>query len=46
MEIDQEIENFIKSISHLWEKEPLDGDATEKITNKILSELDFINANQ
>ena len=42
MKIDQEIENFIKSISHLWDKEPLDGDATEGIANKILNELNYI----
>ena len=43
--IDQEIENFIKSIEHLWEDEPLDGDETEEIANMILAELNYVNGN-
>ena len=43
--IDQEIENFIISIRKLWHEEPLDGDATQEIANKVLKELDHINAN-
>ena len=44
--IDKEIEQFIHSIKDLWKGEPLDGDETEDITNKILIELDYINANE
>ena len=44
--IDKEIETFILSISHLWKEEPLDGDETEKIASRILTELDHINANE
>jgi len=43
--IDKEIEDFIKSIQDIWNEEPLDGDDTEKISKRILSELDFQNAN-
>ena len=48
--IDQEVENFIKSISDLWtgkefDEEALDGDETEEIANKVLVELDTINGN-
>ena len=44
-DIDEEIEDFINSISDLWEDEPLDGDETEKIASKILAELNQTNGN-
>ena len=49
--IDQEVENFINSISDLWTsdkfgKEALDGDETEEIANKVLAELDEVNGNK
>jgi len=44
--INQEIENFINSISHLWVKEPLDGDGTQEIADAVLNELDYINGNE
>jgi hypothetical protein len=43
--IDQEIVNFISSISDLWKDEALDGDETEKIANLVLGELNFQNGN-
>ena len=43
--IDQEIETFVVSIRDLWRNEPLDGDDTERISNKVLAELDYINGN-
>ena len=43
--IDEEIEDFIGSISDLWGDEPLDGDETEEIANKILAELNQRNGN-
>lgn len=43
--IDKEIENFIKSISDLWKEEALDGDQTQEIVNKLLSELNYRNGN-
>lgn len=43
--IDQEVETFIKSISDLWKEEPLDGDETREIADKILAELNHINGN-
>lgn len=43
--IDAEIEDFINSISDMWKEEALDGDETEEISNKVLAELDDINAN-
>ena len=43
--IDEEIEDFIKSISDLCEDEPLDGDETEDIANKILAGLNQRNGN-
>ena len=43
--IDQEIEDFIDSISDLWTDEALDGDETEKIAYKIMLELDIRNGN-
>jgi hypothetical protein len=44
--IDQEIEDFIKSIQDIWKDEPLDGDETEEIAHKILAELDYVNGNE
>ena len=43
--IDEEVEDFIESVSDLWLGEALDGDETEEIANKILKELDQINGN-
>jgi hypothetical protein len=43
--IDQEIENFINSISDLWKDEPLDGDQTQEIAEKLLSDLNYPNGN-
>jgi len=43
--IDQEIENFVNSISDMWKDEPLDGDETIEIANKVLGELDHRNGN-
>ena len=43
--IDKEIENFIHSIKDLWAEDPLDGDDTERIANKVLAGLNFVNAN-
>ena len=37
--IDQEIVDFIKSVSNLWNEESLDGDETEWIANRILNEI-------
>jgi len=44
--IDEEIEDFINSITDLWEDESLDGDETEEIANKILTELNSMNGNE
>ena len=44
--IDQEIENFVNSISDLWKDDPLDGDETEEISQKILVELNHVNGNE
>lgn len=44
--IDQEVENFVNSISDLWKDEPLDGDETEEISQRILAELNHVNANE
>ena len=44
--IDQEVEDFINSISDMWNEEPLDGDETEEIANRILAELDNVNGNE
>lgn len=38
--IDQEVEDFVKSISDMWKKEPLDGDETQEIANRVLAELE------
>ena len=43
--VDEEVEDFIESINDLWVEEPLDGDETEEIANKILSVLDKVNGN-
>ena len=43
--IDKEIDKFIESIEHLWKFDPLDGDQTKEISEKILKQLDIINAN-
>ena len=43
--IDKEIEDFIKSIRHLWKDEPLDGDETQGMADRVLAELDFANGN-
>jgi len=43
--IDKEIEDFVKSIRHLWKDEPLTGDETKAIADKVLAELDFVNGN-
>jgi len=44
--IDKEIETFVLSIQDMWKEEPLDGDETEEITNKVLAELDQANGNE
>lgn len=44
--IDHEIENFIISINDLWENEPLDGDETQEIADKVLAELNRVNGNE
>ncbi len=44
-DIDEEIEDFLESINDLWAEEPLDGDETREIANKVLRELDQINGN-
>lgn len=44
--IDQEVEDFISSIGDLWKEEALDGDETEEIANKVLTELDERNGNK
>ena len=44
-DIDTEIKQFIRSISDLWKQEPLDGDETVKIANKVLKELNSANGN-
>ena len=49
--IDQEIENFISSISNLWtsdefDNEPLDGDETQEIADRVLAELNEVNGNK
>ena len=44
--IDKEVEDFVNSIQDMWKDEALDGDETEEIANKILAELDEINANK
>lgn len=44
--IDQEIEMFINSVRDLWKEEPLDGDQTQEIVDKILAELDHANGNE
>lgn len=44
--IDQEVEDFVKSISDMWKKEPLDGDETQEIANRVLAELDNANGNE
>ena len=43
--IDKEIEDFVNGISDMWKFEPLDGDETNEISQRILSELDAVNAN-
>lgn len=43
--VDEEVEDFIESINDLWVEEPLDGDETEEIANKILRVLDKVNEN-
>ena len=44
--IDKEIEDFINSISDMWQEEALDGDDTEEIAAKVLAELDEVNGNK
>jgi len=44
-DIDEEIEDFVNSLSDLWGDEPLDGDETEEIASKILAELNQRNGN-
>jgi hypothetical protein len=44
--IDGEVSDFIKSISDTWKVESLDGDETQEIADKVLSELDFVNGNE
>jgi len=43
--IDKEVEDFVSSLSGLWEGEPLDGDETEEIAAKVLAELNHRNGN-
>lgn len=43
--VDEEVEDFIESVSDLWLEEALDGDETEEIANKILRVLDKVNGN-
>ena len=43
--VDEEVEDFVESVSDLWLEEALDGDETEEIANKILQKLDQMNGN-
>lgn len=44
--INKEIEDFTNSISDMWKEEPLDGDETQEIANKVLAKLNFQNGNE
>jgi hypothetical protein len=44
-DISREIEQFADSIEDLWKDEPLDGNETEEIARKVLSELNRRNGN-
>ncbi len=43
--VDEEVEDCVESVSDLWVEEPLDGDETEEVANKILQKLDQMNGN-
>ncbi len=43
--IDEEVEDFVESVSDLWLEEALDGDETEEIANKVLAKLNEVNGN-
>jgi len=44
-ELDSLIKDFVFKIHELYDGEPLDGDNTQFIANKVLDELDNFNGN-